>query len=129
MSSSIHPRSDAGGSAADQPRLRAERDAALEAARAALGDTTRLTRLLTTLSEPGSIEALLDRTVAALSELFASDVVALLTPADAETCSVLAGVGFPEDMLGDPFSSEVHTPLYAALTGGRPVQHLEAIGD
>jgi diguanylate cyclase (GGDEF)-like protein/PAS domain S-box-containing protein len=127
--SSIHPQPDAGGSAADQPKLRAERDAALEAARAALGDTTRLTRLLTTLSEPGSIEALLDRTVAALSELFTADVVALLTPADVDTCSILAGIGFPEDLLGGPFSSEAGTPLHEALTRGRPVQLLEPAVD
>jgi hypothetical protein len=47
-------------------RLRAERDAAVQSARHALGDMSRLTRLLTLLSDPGSVEDVLQRTVTEL---------------------------------------------------------------
>jgi diguanylate cyclase (GGDEF)-like protein/PAS domain S-box-containing protein len=117
----LRPRSgEVGPRGSDGRRLRSERDAALWAARAALGDMTRLTRLLTTLSEPGSIEELLDRTVVTLSELFAADIVALLTPADIKTCRIIASIGFPDDMLLEPVSYASTTALSAAMSGNQP---------
>lgn len=65
----------------DVIRLRAARDAALQAAQEAIRDTTRLTRLLTILSDPAPLELLLDRALSALSELFFADIVILLDPA------------------------------------------------
>jgi diguanylate cyclase (GGDEF)-like protein/PAS domain S-box-containing protein len=103
--------------AADEPRLRAERDSAVQAARAALGDITRLTRLLTTLSEPGSMDELLDHTVACLSEIFAADVVALLIPTDPDSCAIAAAIGLPEDLLQEPMACTHGTALAVALEG------------
>jgi hypothetical protein len=59
-------------------RLQAAHAAAMTALEAALRDTTRLTRLLTILSEGAPLDTLLDRVLSTLSELFVSDVVALL---------------------------------------------------
>jgi diguanylate cyclase (GGDEF)-like protein/PAS domain S-box-containing protein len=78
--------------------LRASRDAAVQAAQDAVRDTTRLTRLLTILGEPGPQELLLDRVLSTLSELFMSDVVILLDPAGTGTFVPLAVVGVPEDV-------------------------------
>src|SRR5512145_3543935 len=79
--------------------LRAARDAALQAAQSAIRDTTRLTRLLTILSEPGPLHLLLDRVLATLSELFSADIVVLLDPTGAGTFRPLAAIGLPEDVL------------------------------
>jgi diguanylate cyclase (GGDEF)-like protein/PAS domain S-box-containing protein len=98
-------------------RLRLERDAAVQAARAAMADTTRLTRLLTTLSEPGSIEELVDNTVACLSDLFAAEVAALLIPADPESCAILAAVGLPEGRFPRALACTPGTALAVALDG------------
>ena len=65
--------------------LKAERDAALQAAQAAVRDTTRLTRLLTILGEPAPLSRLLDRVLSTLSELFTADIVVLLDPAGTGT--------------------------------------------
>jgi diguanylate cyclase (GGDEF)-like protein/PAS domain S-box-containing protein len=102
-------------------RLRAERDAAVQSARHALADMSRLTRLLTLLSEPGSVEDVLERTVAALSELFSADLVALLTPAALDTCSVLAAAGLPEEMLDVVLDSPPEGPIARALRSNAPV--------
>jgi diguanylate cyclase (GGDEF)-like protein/PAS domain S-box-containing protein len=104
--------------ASTEPGLRAERDTAVQAVRAALGDITRMTRLLTTLSESGSMEELLDRTVVCLSELFAADVAALLIPADPDACAIVAAVGLPEDVLPEPMACTPGTALAVALAGG-----------
>jgi diguanylate cyclase (GGDEF)-like protein/PAS domain S-box-containing protein len=96
-------------------RLRAERDAAVQSARDALADMSRLTRLLTLLSDPGSVEQVLERTVDALSELFSADLVMLLTPATADTCTVLAAAGLPEDMLDVTVESPPEGPIARAV--------------
>jgi diguanylate cyclase (GGDEF)-like protein/PAS domain S-box-containing protein len=102
-------------------RLRTERDAAVRSARHALADMSRLTRLLTLLTEPGSIDQLLERTVSALSELFNADLVALLTPTEASACSVLAAAGLPEDLLTEPVPCPPGSPLARAVAGCAPV--------
>ena len=79
--------------------LRNTRDAAVRAAQDAVRDTTRLTRLLTILSEPAPLNILLDRVLATLSELFSADIIILLDPASTGTFSPLAAIGLPEDML------------------------------
>ncbi|HEX9107066.1 MAG TPA: GAF domain-containing protein, partial [Longimicrobiales bacterium] len=102
----------------DIQQLRAERDAALSAAQSAMRDTTRLTRLLTVLSEPAPLESLLDRVLSTLSELFAADIVAILDPVDAGSLVARAAIGLPEDVLRLPFS-EVEGDHVAAVMRDR----------
>jgi diguanylate cyclase (GGDEF)-like protein/PAS domain S-box-containing protein len=83
--------------------LRAARDAALHAAHAAVRDTTRLTRLLTILNETAALDQLLDRALAALSELFAADIVVLLDPSSSGSYAPLAAIGLPEDCIQQAF--------------------------
>lgn len=85
-------------------QLRAARDAAISAAQTAIRDTTRLTRLLTILSEPAPLDELLDRVLSTLSELFSADVVILLDPAEKGSYVPLAAIGLPEDLIQKPFS-------------------------
>ena len=87
-------------------RLRTARDTAVQAAREAVRDTTRLTRLLTILNDPGPLNLLLDRVLSTLSELFLADIVVLLDPVGTGTFSPLAAIGLPEDILQLPFSDE-----------------------
>jgi PAS domain S-box-containing protein len=95
-------------------RLRTARDAALQAAREAVRDTTRLTRLLTVLNEPTPLNQLLDRALATLSELFLADIVVLLDPAGTGNFAPLAAIGLPEDIIRQPMSDTM--PGYAAAT-------------
>jgi diguanylate cyclase (GGDEF)-like protein/PAS domain S-box-containing protein len=88
----------------DVERLRIARDAAIQAAQAAMRDTTRLTRLLTILSEPAPLPILLDRVLSALSELFLADVVVLLDPDGTGSYVPLAAIGLPEDLIEEPMS-------------------------
>ena len=107
-------------------RLRAARDAALQAAQAAIRDTTRLTRLLTILSDPVPLELLLDRALSALSELFSADIVVLLDPAGTGTFSPLAAIGLPEDMIHQPMSGAEHSYVAAAMRTQAPVLTTQA---
>ena len=90
----------------DPLRLRAARDAAVQAARVAVRDTTRLTRLLSILNDSGPLDLLLDRVLSTLSELFLADIVVLLDPTGTGSYSPLAAIGLPEDILRLPFSDE-----------------------
>ncbi len=110
-------------------RLRATRDAAVQAARAAVRDTTRLTRLLAILSEPGPLELLLDQVLSTLSELFAADIVVLLDPAGTGIFSPLAAVGVPEDMLRQPLSDAEDGYVVSVMRSGAPILTAEANAD
>jgi len=88
--------------AAEIAQLRADRDAAMQASQAAMRDTTRLTRLLTILSEPAPVEHLLDRVLLTLSELFLADIVVLLDVAEPGRFAPLAAIGLPEAPFGQP---------------------------
>ena len=105
----------------DVLRLRAARDAALQSAQTAIRDTTRLTRLLTILSDPAPLELLLDRALSALSELFSADVVILLDPAGTGTCLPLAAIGLPEDMVARPLSDAEDSYVAAAMRSRAPI--------
>lgn len=108
--------------AGDDPGyLRAVRDAAIEAAQTAMRDTTRLTRLLTVLSEPAPPAALLDRALATLSELFMADVVILLDPAGTGTLVPLAVIGLPEDMVHIPLRGDEGSYVSKAMHSVAPV--------
>lgn len=89
----------------DISKLRAARDAALQAAQTAIRDSTRLTRLLTILSDSCPIDQMLDQVLSALSELFSADIVVLLDPAYSGTYKPLAAVGIPEDLLQESFTN------------------------
>src|SRR5512142_2720812 len=80
-------------------RLQSAHAAAMAALEAALRDTTRLTRLLTILSEGAPLEQLLDRVLSTLSELFLSDVAALLERRSGTAWAPRAAVGIPEDQM------------------------------
>ncbi len=109
-------------------RLQAAHAAAMTALEAALRDTTRLTRLLTILSEGAPTDRLLERVLATLSELFASDVVALLERTRAGFV-IRAAVGIPEDQLDWPMNGEPGTPPVRAVEGRAPVQVADLVED
>lgn len=94
----IEPRFDE-----EMDKLRVSRDAAMHAARSAVRDATRLTRLLTILSEADELDVMLERSIDVLSELFFSDIVVLLDPAGLGSYSPLASLGLPDDMHNCPF--------------------------
>jgi diguanylate cyclase (GGDEF)-like protein/PAS domain S-box-containing protein len=102
-------------------QLRATRDAALLAAQSAIRDTTRLTRLLTILSDPVPLEQLLDRVLSTLSELFSADIVVLLDPAGSGSFSPLAAIGLPEDIMHKPFSNAEGSYTAATMTSQSPI--------
>lgn len=113
----------------DLLRLQNSRDAALHSARLAVRDTTRLTRLLAILSEPDSLNSLLDRALASLSELFSSDILVLLDPVGTGNFVPLAAIGIPDYMLCQPFSSGENSFLRKVMLDQTPlalnaVQHV-----
>jgi len=105
----------------DVSRLRMSRDAALQAAREAMRDATRLTRLLTVLNEVGSLSHLLDRTLATLTELFAAEIVVLLDPAGIGHYGALASIGLPEEIAHEPFSGHEDGHVRTAMREGAPI--------
>lgn len=102
-------------------QLQAARDAAMQAARAAVRDTTRLTRLLAILSEPGEMHDLLDRALATLSELFIADIIVLIDPIGTGSFVPLASVGLPESMLTEPFSNASGSYLRSVMQEQKPM--------
>jgi signal transduction histidine kinase/ActR/RegA family two-component response regulator len=113
----------------DLSRLRISSDAALQAAQAAALDTTRLTRLLTILSEPAPLTLLLDRVLSTLSELFFADIVVLLDPAGTGSFSPLAAIGLPEDIIHQPMSDAEGGYVMAAMKAMAPVLIAQASTD
>ncbi|MBK7416538.1 MAG: response regulator [Dechloromonas sp.] len=99
-------------------QLRASRDAAILAAQLAMRDTTRLMRLLTILGTPLPLDALLDRALATLSELFAADIVILLDPGGTGSFIPTAAVGLPEDILGHAFADTEYGYVAQVLRTG-----------
>jgi signal transduction histidine kinase/ActR/RegA family two-component response regulator len=113
----------------DLSRLRIACEVALQAAQAAILDTTRLTRLLTILSEPAPLALLVDRVLSTLSELFSADIVVLLDPAGKGTFSPLAAVGMPEDFIQQAFSDAEDSYVTAAMKSKAPVLTAQASVD
>ena len=120
------PQSKQAETLADNPsesrliQLQAARDAAMQAARAAVRDTTRLTRLLAILSEPGEMHDLLDRALATLSELFIADIIILIDPIGTGSFLPLASVGLPESMITEPFSNAPGSYLRSVMQEQKP---------
>lgn len=102
-------------------QLRVSRDKAIQAAREAIRDTTRLTRLITILNDTGPLDLLLDRGLSMLSELFMADVVILLDPVGTGAFSPLAAIGLPEDISRMPFSDKEGSLIKRLLDTGLPV--------
>ena len=115
--------------AEDLFQLRAARDAAVQAAREAVRDTTRLTRLLTILHDPGPMDLLLDRVLSTLSELFLADIVVLLDPVGTGSFSPLAAIGLPEDILQLPFADEEGSYIKGLMQTGEPLRIENADAD
>jgi signal transduction histidine kinase/CheY-like chemotaxis protein len=92
------------------------------AARAAVRDTTRLTRLMTILNDQGPLDSLLDKGLSALSEIFLTDIVVLLDPAGRGSFSPLASIGLPEDIAMDPFSGEAGSLARRVMDSGEAVR-------
>ncbi len=111
--------------------LRAARDAALLVAQAAVRDSTRLTRLLTILSEPTPLEQLLDRALSTLSELFSADIVVLLDPARNGIFIPLAAIGIPEEHINEAFSNAADSYTAKAMRSQTPilVENMDADGN
>jgi signal transduction histidine kinase/CheY-like chemotaxis protein len=105
----------------DIARLRNERDAALGALRAAIRDTTRLTRLFAILTESAPPDKTLDLILATLSELFIADVVALLRPSGEGEYAPVAAVGWPARLMGHTLVDQPDGPIRTALRDRMPV--------
>lgn len=103
-------------------QLRASRETALQAAREAVRDTTRITRLISILNDPVPLDILLDRCLSTLSELFLADVVVLLDPVGTGRFSPLAAIGLPEDIIDLPFSDTEGSIIQLLLQTGMPVR-------
>jgi diguanylate cyclase (GGDEF)-like protein/PAS domain S-box-containing protein len=110
----------------DLHRLEVERDVALQAARAAVYDTTRLTRLLTILSEPAPLTQLLDRLLVLLSELFAADILILVDPVGSGSFAPLWSIGIPEEMGQTQLSSAADSYTLMALRTMQPIMTVAA---
>jgi diguanylate cyclase (GGDEF)-like protein/PAS domain S-box-containing protein len=113
----------------DLIQLQVARDSALQAARAAIRDTTRLTRLLAILGEPGPLSDLLDRALSTLSELFTADILVLLDPRGSGTSVPLASVGLPEGAIHLPFADEPSSLLGRLMQEAVPIEQTEASRD
>jgi diguanylate cyclase (GGDEF)-like protein/PAS domain S-box-containing protein len=100
-------------------------DPQIAAAQMAVRDVTRLTRVLSILSDTSRDEDMLPGVLSALSELFVSEVVILLDPVGTGRYYPLASLGLPEKNLKIEFSHEPDSPLTAVCDTGRPVN----IGD
>jgi diguanylate cyclase (GGDEF)-like protein len=77
-------------------RLRGQVQLATRSAQQAYRDSSRLIRLLTVIGEPAPPDVLIDRTLGALSEVFAADVTCLVF-ADGTRGEIIAARGFSED--------------------------------
>ena len=113
----------------DLQRLQAAHATALQALHAAIRDSTRLTRLFTILSEHAPLDALLDRILATLSELFSSDVAVLFQRSDDGAFVPLRAIGLPEDMLDRPVSGSPDSYVAAAVETRAPAVAADALHD
>lgn len=95
--------------------LRHERDKALEAARFAIRDTTRVTRILSILGTPVSIDSMLDNVLSTVSELFSADVVALVDPAGTGNFRPIASIGLPDEILENFISDFDSTTAFGEI--------------
>ena len=88
-----------GDVAAEIEKLNRSRDNAVRAARSAVFDASRLSRLLTILNEPAPTDSLLDNLLNTVSEIFSADLVVLIDAAGTGHFYPVAAVGLPEDFI------------------------------
>ena len=117
------------GEAESLSRLRLSRDAAMHAANVAVRDATRLTRLLTAINDSGELDALLERILLTLSELFAAEVVVLLDPAGTGSYVPLSSIGLPEDLASLPFSGASEDNVALTMREESPLLINDAAAD
>jgi diguanylate cyclase (GGDEF)-like protein/PAS domain S-box-containing protein len=86
-------------------KLKKSRDEALGAARSALRDTTRVTRLLMALNERAPFDILLDNILSTVTEIFSSDIAALIDSAGTGHFIPIASVGIPEELMPKTISA------------------------
>ena len=101
----------------------------IEKYRTAVQDMTRLNRLFAILSDPASLDVVVDRVVIALSEMFAADVVALLTPDGHGDFTTVGAIGLPEELRGRPFSGCDTCCAAAAIRSRVPILVADAMHD
>ena len=85
-----------GGPGDEVNELRDQLSAATNAAQQAYRDSSRLIRLLAVIGEPASPQALIDRALGALSEVFSAELTCLVH-SDGEQTEIVAACGFSED--------------------------------
>jgi len=103
---------------AEIEKLKRSRDDALHAARSAVRDASRVSRLLTVLNEPAPTDSLLDNVLNTISEIFSADVVTLTDVAGTGHFYPVASVGMPEDFVFEKAWLADISPLYDPLREG-----------
>lgn len=103
--------------------LKRSRDDALSAARSAVHDASRVSRLLTVLNEPAPTESLLDNILNTISEIFSADVVTLSDVAGTGHFYPVASVGLPEGYVFEQAWLADISPLYDPLREGGVLTH------
>jgi PAS domain S-box-containing protein len=106
-----------------------ERESAVQSAQAAVRDASRLTRLLTILSEPAPLELMLDRVLSTLSELFEADLCVLLDLVGTGSFSPIAAVGLPEEIVYLSMSEAENGYVATAMANGVPILKTEIGAD
>lgn len=102
--------------------LRADRDSAILAAQKAVYDTTRLTRLLTIISEPAPLDEMLDRLLQSLSELLSSDIVVLFDPVGTGSFAPICSLGLPEDVNRNQFDAGPSGAIQTVMNTNQPLR-------
>jgi diguanylate cyclase (GGDEF)-like protein/PAS domain S-box-containing protein len=114
----MNPEERPTGSAAELEKLRQSRDEALQAARSAVRDTSRVNRILTVLNESGPRDFLLEKILTTISELFSADIVILFDPVGSGNYLPIASVGLPEDYEINNASRDHLAPLFTTYLSG-----------
>ena len=98
-----------------------ESNQALQAAREAVCETTRLMRLMTVLNDLDPLEFTLEKVLSTISELFLADIVVLLDPVGTGSFAPIAAIGLPEDIKNIPFSGEKDRYIGLLMSNQEPV--------
>lgn len=99
-------------------KLTKARDEALSAARSALRDTTRVTRLLMALNGRVPFNTLLDNILSTVTELFSSDIAALIDTAGTGHFRPIAFVGIPEEYIPETISMPESLMMSKLISNG-----------
>jgi signal transduction histidine kinase len=97
--------------------------------RAVVRDAARLNRVLAILDDHAPIAIVADRVVLALSELFAAEIVLVLSLAEGDALEPLALIGLPDEGRGAVFGRRPDGPADRALRTRMPVHVDDAVAD